>query len=192
MGAPTPASSNSNCLLAAAKAGDGEAFGQLAQRYRAYLVGVAGKVLGYQHAQDRSSVVQDGLVAAWKHFAQFRGSTAAEFLAWLVRIVKNKAADKFSGRVALEPLPANDAAEGALAVVAASPSDEAVRRERIAHLLAALERLPEDYREVISLRNLQELPFPIVAVRMNRSHDAVRKLWCRALEQLAEAMGDEP
>ena len=192
MGAPAPDPLNSNCLLAAAQAGDGEAFGQLTQRYRAYLLGVAGKVLGYQHAHDRSSVVQNGLVAAWRYFAQFRGTTAAEFLAWLVRIVKNKALDRVGGRVAMDPLPDNDAAAGALAVADTSPSDEAMRRERTAGLLAALDRLSEGHREVINLRNLQELPFPIVAVRMNRSHAAVRKLWCRAVAQLADILGDEP
>src|SRR5262249_60582720 len=106
----------------------GESFGQLAQRYRAYLLGVAGKVLGHQHAQDRSSVVQDGLVAAWKHFAQFRGTTAAEFLAWLIRIVKNKALDRVAGRVATNPLPDNDAADGALPAAVSSPSDRTGRR----------------------------------------------------------------
>jgi RNA polymerase sigma-70 factor (ECF subfamily) len=51
-----------------------------------------------------------------------------------------------------------------------------------------LERLPEDYRQVIVLRNLQELPYEEIAERMNRTSGAVRMLWVRALAQLRDAI----
>jgi len=55
-------------------------------------------------------------------------------------------------------------------------------------LADALERLPEDYREVIVLRNLQGLSFPEVAERMGRSVGSVEKLWMRGLARLRGAM----
>ena len=58
--------------------------------------------------------------------------------------------------------------------------------------MAALERLPPDYREVITLRNLQGLSLVEVAGRMGRSHEAVRQLWCRAVRRLREECGDRP
>ena len=51
-------------------------------------------------------------------------------------------------------------------------------------LAEALSRLPEDYREVIVLRNLEELSHEDVAARMGRAVGAVRMLWLRALSRL--------
>ena len=47
-----------------------------------------------------------------------------------------------------------------------------------------LDQLPDDYREVIVLRSLQELPYEEVARRMGRTAGAVRTLWVRALARL--------
>ena len=65
-----------------------------------------------------------------------------------------------------------------------SPSQEATQHEAGVILAEALGRLPADYREVLILRNLEELTFPEVAQRMDRSVDSVRKLWARALARL--------
>jgi RNA polymerase sigma-70 factor (ECF subfamily) len=55
-------------------------------------------------------------------------------------------------------------------------------------LAAALDRLPPDYREVVILRNLEELSFPDVATRMGKTVDSVQKLWVRALASLRRMM----
>ena len=51
----------------------------------------------------------------------------------------------------------------------------------LAELLA---RLPEHYREVLKLRNIQGLSFEEVAARLDRSPGATRMLWLRAIEKL--------
>jgi RNA polymerase sigma-70 factor (ECF subfamily) len=56
-------------------------------------------------------------------------------------------------------------------------------------LAAALSRLPEDYREVIVLRNLEGLSHEEVAARMGRAAGAVRMLWLRALSCLRRELG---
>jgi RNA polymerase sigma-70 factor (ECF subfamily) len=55
-------------------------------------------------------------------------------------------------------------------------------------LADVLSRLPEPYRQVIVLRNLQGLPHEEIARRLGRSAGAVRMLWVRALAQLRQAM----
>ena len=55
------------------------------------------------------------------------------------------------------------------AAPSASPSQQAVRRERAVLLADALAGLPDDYREAIVLRHVEGLPFPEVAARMGRS-----------------------
>ena len=55
----------------------------------------------------------------------------------------------------------------------------ASRKEQALLLSQALDRLSEDYREVIILRHLEGLGFDEVAQRMERSLDSVQKLWVR-------------
>ena len=48
----------------------------------------------------------------------------------------------------------------------------------------ALGNLPADYAQVIELRNWELLTFPQIAAKMDRSDEAVRKLWVRAIQRL--------
>jgi RNA polymerase sigma-70 factor (ECF subfamily) len=108
----------------------------------------------------------------------------------LATIIRNEALCLLRRAGRLQPLPDGGASDQ-LAGSSSGPDAKAARRERAARLVAALERLPEDYRTVIELRNAQELPFEIVAQRMERSIAAVRKLWNRALDRLREEVGEE-
>lgn len=71
-----------------------------------------------------------------------------------------------------------------LAARESSPSQKASCRERTALIADAVDQLPEDYREVIVLRHMQELNFGEIGERMGRSQESVRKLWVRALAAL--------
>ena len=63
-----------------------------------------------------------------------------------------------------------------------TPSRQAVRPEQSVLLAEALERLTADYREVIILRHLEQLPFSEVATKMAKTEDSVQKLWVRAAQ----------
>jgi RNA polymerase sigma-70 factor (ECF subfamily) len=71
-----------------------------------------------------------------------------------------------------------------LAVSGSSPSQQAVRHEQEVMLAEVLVRLPDDYREVLILRNLEGLSHEEIAERMGRGVGAVRMLWVRALARL--------
>ena len=70
----------------------------------------------------------------------------------------------------------------------ASPSGQAAASEQLLQLAEVLERLPDDYRQVILLRNIEELSHEEIAERMGRSVGAVRMLWIRALAALRDAL----
>jgi RNA polymerase sigma-70 factor (ECF subfamily) len=92
------------------------------------------------------------------------------------------------------PLQAGDDSQGFFHDPASpdeTPSQMLTGREREIALAQAIERLPEDYQEVILLRNLQRLPFDEVAERMGRTRGAVQMLWARAIQKLTEEMGGE-
>ena len=56
-------------------------------------------------------------------------------------------------------------------------------------LADALNELPEVYREVIVLRQLEGLSFPDVARRTGRTEDSVKNIWLRALARSAPFAG---
>jgi RNA polymerase sigma-70 factor (ECF subfamily) len=198
-------------LLARARAGDVAARDELFRLCRNYVAVLArSQVESWLRAKvDASDLVQQTLLEAHRGFVDFQGQTEGEWLAWLKRILTHNAADfvrQYQGakrRVGREvPLNAPVAqfaqADGSFAESAMhppaeepSPSVQLMAQERELHMADALTRLPEDYREVIFLRNLQRLPFDEVAKRMERSRPAAQMLWMRAIERLRQEMGPE-
>jgi RNA polymerase sigma-70 factor (ECF subfamily) len=77
---------------------------------------------------------------------------------------------------------------GQLISPGSSPSEAAARREQAVIFADALDRLPEDYREVIVLRHLEGLTFAGVGERMGRSVDSVEKIWLRAVAKLKQTV----
>jgi RNA polymerase sigma-70 factor (ECF subfamily) len=69
-----------------------------------------------------------------------------------------------------------------------TPSRQMLARERVEQLFSALARLPEDYRRVITLRYQEGRDFDEIAAAMDRSENAVRKLWFRAIERLEKEL----
>lgn len=69
-----------------------------------------------------------------------------------------------------------------------SPSRHAAMREEVERIEAAFERLPEEYREVITLARIVGLSHREIAERMGRNEEAVRKLLSRARARLARLL----
>jgi RNA polymerase sigma-70 factor, ECF subfamily len=191
-------------LLLQARAGDAGRLGELLECYRRYL-GILARVQLGQRLQgklDAEDLVQDVFLEAHRHFPQFAGTTEGQFLAWLRQILAATLANLIrrylgtQGRdIRLERELANELAhssrvlDGALVAQVSSPSQAASKREQGVLLADALTELPEDYREVVLLRNLHGLSFPEVAERMGRTVDSVEKLWLRALIRLRQKLG---
>lgn len=72
----------------------------------------------------------------------------------------------------------------------ATPSAESVLNENKSALAEAMNELPEDYQTVLRLRHKDGLSFVQIGQVMNRSPDAVRVLWGRALVRLTNRVGE--
>jgi RNA polymerase sigma-70 factor (ECF subfamily) len=198
---------NPEMILEAARSGNLSARGRLLEMYRDYLKLLARLQVDQrlQSKLDASDLVQEAFLQAHRVFDQFQGDTEAELTAWLRQILASKMADQMrryygsqQRNVRLERELARDldqsssALNGDLQAAQSSPSCQAERREQAVLLAAALEQLPESYREVIILHQLEDLAFPEVARRMGRSVDSVKNLWLRALPRLRRQLGDSP
>ncbi len=194
------------CLLEKARRSDGEARGLLLEHYRGYLMLLARLEIGrkLQGKADPADLVQDTFLEAHRGFPRFQGSSEAEFLAWLRQIFAHRLAKllrrylgtqrrnvRLERELAVEVDQSSRLLDQGLLVLSSSPSQKTRRREQAALLAEALQRLPEDYREVLILRHLEEQSFPEVARRMGRSVEAVKKLWGRAVPRLREVLGEE-
>src|SRR5262249_3342590 len=117
-----------------------------------------------------------------------------ELLAWLRRILVNHLANvarhfQACGRDREGALNHGDSSlplGDRVADSGGSPSAHAMAREADDGLRRALEKLPDDYRQVVWLRQWENLPFDEIGKRMDRSGEAARQLWRRAIELLAE------
>jgi RNA polymerase sigma-70 factor (ECF subfamily) len=187
-----------------ARGGDAEALNKLVERYSNYLMLLARTQIGrrLQGKVDPSDVVQETLLEVHRQFAQFRGATEPELLAWMRRILAGQIAltmRRFLGskgrdvtlerELAVQLDESSQAMDGGLAASISTPSQRASRREQAVLLSEALDKLPRDYREVIILRHLEQCSFAEVANRMGRSEDSVQKLWVRALANLRKSLG---
>ena len=191
--------------LSAARAGSREALGQVLEACRAYLLRIANEGLAddLQAKGGASDLVQETFLEAQRDFARFQGKTEAELLAWLRCLLLNNVANfargyretgkrQVSREVPLEPPDSSSVGEMGLSANTATPSMEAMAREKAEAVERALERLPEDYRRVITLRNQERREFDDIGLLMGRSADAARRLWSRAIERLQQELEATP
>lgn len=155
----------------------------------------------FQGKFSASDAVQQTLAAAWRDWGNCRAANDQQRLAWLRKILANQlgqlarqytTAQRRDVRreISLEQSLAESSQrlERFLAADQTSPSGAAAAHEEQALLAGVLERLPADYRDVLILRNIEELPFDEIAARLDRTSGAVRMLWVRALARLRDEL----
>jgi RNA polymerase sigma-70 factor (ECF subfamily) len=192
-------------LLGMAKSGDGAALGRLLERYRNYMGLLVRLQVGrrLRTKVDIEDLLQEIWLEIHRKISLFRGGSEREFLTWVRRVIGAILANQVRHYLGtkcrdlrLERALADDldqssrALNDGLVASQSTPSQQAVRREQAVILADALQNLPEDYREVIILRQLEGLSFPDVARRMSRTEDSVKNVWLRALARLRRTLED--
>jgi RNA polymerase sigma-70 factor (ECF subfamily) len=169
-------------LVAQARQGDEVAFEQLVLKHQRYVFNLAYRVLGdYTEAED---MTQEAFVRVWRGLSGFRGQ--ARFTTWLYRIVHNLCLNRLPGlqRELLQTEPL----EEVLADPGPSPADLFAVREQMAFLHAQLDRLPEKYRLVLTLRYLQHLSYDEIAAALEMPMGTVKTHIHRARRLLRERL----
>lgn len=186
-------------LAEAAADGDEEALRLLLARHlpelRAFVRLRAGAAV---RAREQSSdVVQSVCREVLQHAERFRFPSEGAFRSWLFTTALRKLVDRREHWLAAKrdlaretPVGSHTGAVDDDELVAAyarlsSPSGHAVAREEMARLEAAFDRLPEDYREVITLARILGLSHAEIAEQMGRTEGATRMLLARALTELS-------
>lgn len=187
-------------LTERAAAGDGTALRELLGRYlpqvRAFVRLRTGPELRAHEAC--SDIVQSVCREVLEHGDRFQHPSEEAFERWLyttvLRKVQNRrrfwiAAKREAGRVADaegEGDPELLASYGSFA----TPSQHAMASEEVARIEAAFDRMPADYRQVITLAHIAGLSRAEIAAEMGRTEGAVRVLLHRALAKAAEILDE--
>jgi RNA polymerase sigma-70 factor (ECF subfamily) len=147
---------------------------------------------------DAEDVVQEAYLRAFRYFDAYQGGS---FRVWLLTIVRNTfftwAKENRSSRLVFHAeTPTGDTAETETTAWGTSPRDpEALLMERLDSqtLTRLMERLPPEYREVLLLREVEDLAYKEIAAvsgvpigtvmsRLARARLALRKLWFEEAE----------
>ncbi len=185
-GAPPP---DDSALLERLRRGDEAAFEELVRAYGGRMLAVARRLLPDE--EDARGAVQDAFLSAFRAIGRFEGQ--ARLSTWLHRIVVNAALMKLRTRrrkpeQSIEELLPGFLEDGHLAHPAVEwrkPAEDPVEREELRALLReSIDRLPEGYRNVLVLRDIEEFDTEETAKLMNLSVAAVKTRLHRARQAL--------
>jgi RNA polymerase sigma-70 factor (ECF subfamily) len=147
---------------------------------------------------DRQDLVQSTLMQIIRRVGSFRGD--ASFSTWLFRVTANEALMMMRSQrrhrarlvegLDLEDLGSLQAANDEGGTGQGDRADiNVAQSERDALVRAALEELPEDYRDVVSLHYNQDLGLQEIALRLSTTESAVRSRLHRARSRLRAILG---
>lgn len=179
-------------LIDKAAAGSAEAFEDLVRRHQDRLYGLIHRLVG--DPEQALDLTQETFLKAWKGLARFEGACA--FYTWLYRIARNVIISRARYESARPRLTASlsDCDDGGgrsfaePEARAKTPEQEAISGERRAALLQAVHALPEDFREVIVLRDMQDHSYEEIALLLEIPLGTVRSRLHRARLELRERL----
>jgi len=179
-------------LAARVAARDPTAFEQLMRQHNRRLFRVARAIL--KSDADAEDAVQDAYLSAYRAIGRFRGD--ARLSTWLTRIVVNEAYGRLrrAARAEVVALPgmSEQAQEAAMGESnALTPEQEVLRGELRRVLERHIDALPEAFRTVFMLRDVEELPVEEVAAALGIPEATVRTRSFRARALLRSAMSHE-
>lgn len=160
--------------VARAQAGDTGAFAALVRRHQDRVFGFVLRMVGAR--EEAMELTQDVFLKAWTALPQWRPE--ARLSTWLLQIARNAALDALRRRAqvgfsALEALPEPvDPAPG--------PDAHYAGRQRQRHLLEALGRISPEHREILLLREIEDLSYADIGVTLGLSEGTVKSRLARA------------
>ena len=175
-------------LIARCQRGDTAAFARLVAETQGEIHNLAYNVLrNHDEAQD---MTQEVYLRVWRALPSFRGD--AKFKTWLYRIAINTCLNRRRKlRKELHIIDRENALAGIAAPKHENPAAKAVTKERNALIWAAVDRLSEKYRLVITLFYQQQLSYREIAELLSLPLGTVKAHLNRARQALAASLGSK-
>jgi RNA polymerase sigma-70 factor (ECF subfamily) len=174
-------------LIAQTLQGKTSAFGVLVGKHQDRLFNSMVHLLRNQ--PDAEDVVQDAFLLALKKLHTFQGNS--QFYTWLFRIARNTAISKLRRKrptLSLDTTLAEHRLE--FPSDGPAPSQRMEQRERKIGLMAAIDQLSLQHREILILREMEELDYEAISEILDLPTGTVRSRLHRARLQLKELLID--
>ncbi|MEO5672090.1 MAG: RNA polymerase sigma factor RpoE [Ramlibacter sp.] len=187
---PSPADTDL-MLVERTVAGDQRAFELLVMKYQRRIERLIGRMV--RDTDLVEDIAQETFIRAYRALAQFRGE--AQFYTWLYRIAVNTA-KKALGDLKRDPLVSENALRGGdeedetsavenELTTAETPETVLAAKEIATAVNSAMEALPEDLRQAVTLREIEGLSYEEIAEVMNCPIGTVRSRIFRARESIS-------
>jgi RNA polymerase sigma-70 factor (ECF subfamily) len=175
-------------LIRRAQAGSSEALNALYER-------CAGRLLAYVRLRlgrdlrarlESRDILQAAMVKSLEHLHELKAENTGSLMGWLARIADNEIRDRADYHQRQRRDAARETLDDAVPVAAITRSalSRIILDERAQQLEQAIDALSPAHREVILLRKFEELSFPDIARRLEKSEDTCRMLLARAMTAL--------
>jgi RNA polymerase sigma-70 factor (ECF subfamily) len=183
-------------LIAALRGGEEWAFEAMVRIYGGRLLAVARRICGNE--EDARDALQSAYLSAFRAVQRFEGT--CQLSTWLHRIVVNMALMRLRTRrrkpeeqlVALLPAFQEDGHHVEQFSEWAMPADRLLEREEVrATVRSCIAQLPESYRQVLLLRDIEELPTDEVAQMLSATPTAIKVRLHRARQALSTLLRRE-
>jgi RNA polymerase sigma-70 factor (ECF subfamily) len=173
-------------LVDKVKEGDKKAFNLLVLKYQNRVTNIVARYV--KNSGDVADVTQEAFIKAYRALPNFRGDSA--FYTWLYRIAVNSAKNYLVSQSRKPPASDVDAQEaefyeGAEALhELASPENKLLTKEIETMLLRAIDRLPDELRVAITLREMEGMSYEEISEIMSCPVGTVRSRIFRAREAI--------
>jgi RNA polymerase sigma-70 factor (ECF subfamily) len=166
-------------------AGEAEAFGILVRRWERSIYGLALRMLGRD--EDARDVCQETFLAAFRNLRKFRGD--AKFSSWLFRIALNACHSHLRQQTAQPEQSLDQEDESGRRFEPADPGAENLgdalqHEQRVALVRRAIQGLPAEMRQVIVMKEYEELTFAEIAEVLQIPVSTVKSRLYTGLKQL--------
>jgi RNA polymerase sigma-70 factor (ECF subfamily) len=172
-----------------------DAFGEIVRRWERKIFALCFGMLGRE--DDAGDAAQEAFIAAYKNLKNFRGE--AKVSSWLHRIAVNQCLTiKRRQKTRAEDFIGDDEDDGeaeAKTFIAAahySPAKQAEKGERLKLVRSAVKALPGDLRQVIVMKEFEEMTFQEISDTLELPLSTVKSRLYTALKQLRMRLDKTP
>lgn len=178
-------------LVERVRQGDKRAYGLLVEKYRRKLLRLLSRMV--RDPDEVEDIAQEAFIKAYRALPQFRGDAA--FYTWLYRIAVNTAKNHLASRGRSMPTVSDQALndedepdERLMAQDISTPESELLSKQVAYAVNEAVEALPEELRQAITLREIEGMSYEEIAEAMGCPIGTVRSRIFRAREAIASKL----
>lgn len=177
-------------LIKRCRRGDRDAFNELVEKYQTRVVNIAYGMLS--DTEDAYDAAQEVFINIYRSIGSFREQSS--FTTWLYRITANVCADilrkrqKSLGEISIDAPIGDDNSTMDITDTSHSPETAVFENERQRIVAESMKKLPEDYRQVIHLYDIENLSYKEIAELLNISQGTVKSRIFRGRKLLREIL----